>query len=122
MSIFSPCSSVVTARTREPTGPMQAPLAFRPGTVDRTAILLRWPASRAMAAISTEPVGDLGHLEREEPSDEVGVGARERDGRAALAAADGDDAALEARAVGVDLPGTCSVAGSTASSASSPRR
>ena len=34
---------------------MQAPLALTPGTRVRTAILVRWPASRAMAAISTVP-------------------------------------------------------------------
>ena len=45
----------MTLRTRPPIGPMQAPLAFRPERVDRTAILVRWPASRAIAAISTEP-------------------------------------------------------------------
>src|SRR5690606_30030373 len=47
MSIFSPASSLITLRTRAPTGPMHAPLALTPGTVDRTAILVRWPASRA---------------------------------------------------------------------------
>ena len=55
MSIFSPCSSVMTLRTREPIGPMQAPLALTPGRFDRTAIFVRWPASRAIAAISTVP-------------------------------------------------------------------
>ena len=55
MSIFSPCSSAMTLRTRLPIGPMQAPLAFTPGLVERTAIFVRWPASRAIAAISTEP-------------------------------------------------------------------
>ena len=55
MSIFSPCSSFITARTRWPIGPMQEPLALTPGTVERTAILVRWPASRAMPQISTVP-------------------------------------------------------------------
>ena len=41
MSIFSPSSSLITARTRAPIGPMQAPLAFTPGTVGRTAIFDR---------------------------------------------------------------------------------
>lgn len=45
----------MTLRTRPPIGPMHAPLALRPERVERTAILVRWPASRAMAAISTEP-------------------------------------------------------------------
>ncbi len=34
---------------------MQAPLALRPSTVDRTAIFERCPASRATATISTLP-------------------------------------------------------------------
>ena len=55
MSIFSPCSSDITLRTRWPIGPMQAPLALTPGAADLTAILVRWPASRAIAAISTVP-------------------------------------------------------------------
>ena len=55
MSIFSPFSSLMTSRTRAPIGPMQAPLALTPATVDRTAILERWPDSRATATISTEP-------------------------------------------------------------------
>ena len=55
MSIFSPCSSAITARTRAPIGPMHAPLALDPVACEWTAILVRWPASRAMATISTEP-------------------------------------------------------------------
>ena len=55
MSIFSPCSSDITLRTRWPIGPMQAPLALTPEAVDLTAILVRCPASRAIAAISTVP-------------------------------------------------------------------
>ena len=55
MSIFSPCSSLMTLRTRWPIGPMQAPLAFSPGTLVRTAIFERCPASRATATISTLP-------------------------------------------------------------------
>ena len=55
MSIFSPASSAVTARTREPSSPMHAPFALTPGCVARTAILVRWPASRATEAISTSP-------------------------------------------------------------------
>ena len=34
MSIFSPASSLITLRTRWPIGPMQAPLALSPGTVE----------------------------------------------------------------------------------------
>ncbi|CPU66561.1 Uncharacterised protein [Mycobacteroides abscessus] len=60
MSIFSPWSSAMTARTREPMGPMHAPLAPSPGTRERTATLVRCPASRAMAVISTEPSATSG--------------------------------------------------------------
>ena len=77
MSIFSPCSSCMTLRTRWPIGPMQAPFGFTPGTVVRTAILVRWPASRAIAADLDGAVGDLGHLQREELLDQVRVAARE---------------------------------------------
>ena len=45
----------ITLRTRWPIDPMQAPLALTPGTVERTAIFVRWPASRAIAQISTVP-------------------------------------------------------------------
>ena len=55
MSIFSPCSSLMTLRTRWPMGPIQAPLGFRPVTAMLTAILERWPASRATAGIYTLP-------------------------------------------------------------------
>src|SRR5215472_15734517 len=55
MSIFSPWSSVMTFLTRLPMGPMHAPLAFTPGWCDATAILVRCPASRAIATISTAP-------------------------------------------------------------------
>src|SRR5215468_2011087 len=55
MSIFSPCSSVMTFLTRLPMGPMHAPLAFTPGWCEATAILVRCPASRAIATISTAP-------------------------------------------------------------------
>ncbi len=73
MSIFSPCSSFITLRTRWPIGPMHEPLALTPGTVVRTAILVRWPASRAIAQISTVPSAISGHLEREQLLDQVGV-------------------------------------------------
>ena len=36
-------------------GPMQAPLALTPGWCEVTAIFVRWPASRAMATMSTAP-------------------------------------------------------------------
>ena len=45
----------MTLRTRLPIGPMQAPFGLMPGTVDRTAIFDRCPASRATPMISTEP-------------------------------------------------------------------
>ena len=55
MSIFSPFNSFMTARTREPIGPMLAPFALTPGDFEVTAILERCPSSRAMAAICTVP-------------------------------------------------------------------
>ena len=60
MSIFSPCSSFITFRTRLPIGPMQAPLALTPCRCERTAILVRCPASRAIATISTSPAAISG--------------------------------------------------------------
>ena len=79
MSIFSLPSSLVTARTRWPSSPMHAPLALTPGSVARTAILVRWPASRASETISTTPARDLGHLEREQLAHERGMRARHGD-------------------------------------------
>ena len=67
---------------------MQAPLALTPGTVERTAILVRWPASRAIAAISTVPSAISGHLQREQLPHQVRVGARQRHLRAAEALGD----------------------------------
>src|SRR6478735_9230140 len=55
MSIFSPPSSLITARTLAPIGPMQAPLALTPAIVGLTEIFDRCPASLATAVISTEP-------------------------------------------------------------------
>ena len=66
MSIFSSPSSAVTARTRWPSSPMQAPLALIAGLVRRTAIFVRWPASRASDDDLDDARGDLGHLEREQ--------------------------------------------------------
>ena len=45
----------ITLRTRWPMGPIQAPGVDPDTSAVRTAILVRWPASRAMAAISTVP-------------------------------------------------------------------
>ena len=50
----------MTARTRWPSSPMHAPFAFTPGSVARTAILVRWPASRASEVISTTPLAISG--------------------------------------------------------------
>jgi len=41
-------------------GPMHAPFALKPGTRDVTATLVRCPASRARAAISTVPSATSG--------------------------------------------------------------
>ena len=55
MSIFSPRSSLTTMRTRAPRAPTQAPTGSTLGSLDQTAILVRWPGSRAQALISTMP-------------------------------------------------------------------
>ena len=55
MSIFSPRSSSTMACTREPFGPTQAPTASTFLSREETPTLLRAPASRAMALISTMP-------------------------------------------------------------------
>ena len=41
MSIFSPCSSAMTLRTRWPIGPMQAPFGLTPGAAARTRAAAR---------------------------------------------------------------------------------
>src|SRR5437763_233766 len=56
MSTFSPRSSLVTMRTRAPRAPTQAPTGSTLASFDQTAILVRWPGSRAHALISTTPV------------------------------------------------------------------
>ena len=55
-SIFSPPSSATTAWTRAPRWPTVAPTGSRPSWRDETATLLRLPASRAIARISTVPL------------------------------------------------------------------
>ena len=64
---------------------MQAPLALSPGTVDATAILDRWPASRATATISTEPSAISGTSSANSLRTRFGMRARQRDLRAAHA-------------------------------------
>ena len=55
MSIFSPCSSLTTACTREPRMPTQAPTGSIEESLETTAILAREPGSRATAFTSTMP-------------------------------------------------------------------
>ena len=55
MSIFSPRSSRMMDCTRMPFMPTQAPTASTSRSRDWTAILVRSPASRAMALICTVP-------------------------------------------------------------------
>ena len=104
MSIFSPCSSDITLRTRWPIGPMQAPLALTPGRVGLHRDL------GAVAGLAGDrrdldgAVGDLGHLEGEQLLDQVGVRAGQRDLRAAHALAHREDQALDPGAVLVLLP------------------
>ena len=55
MSIFSPRSSLTTMRTRAPLAPTHAPTGSTCGSLDPTAIFVRWPGSRAHDLISTTP-------------------------------------------------------------------
>ena len=55
MSIFSPRSSLTTWRTLAPLAPTHAPTGSTFGSLEDTAILVRWPGSRAHALISTMP-------------------------------------------------------------------
>ncbi len=55
ISIFSPRSSLTIALTRAPFNPTQAPTGSTSGSLDHTAILVRLPASREIALISTMP-------------------------------------------------------------------
>ena len=54
-SIFSPCSCSTIWLTRAPWAPMHAPTGSTFSSLDQTAILVRTPASRLMARISTVP-------------------------------------------------------------------
>ena len=60
MSTRSRCSSAVTAWMRLPRWPMQAPIGSTFGLLLVTATLLRAPASRAVALISTVPSATSG--------------------------------------------------------------
>ena len=55
MSIFSPRSSLTIWRTLAPRAPTQAPTGSTLLSFEATAILVRWPGSRAHARISTTP-------------------------------------------------------------------
>ena len=48
------------ACTRTPRPPTNVPTGSTPGTVDRTAIFVRRPASRAIPIISTAPFSSSG--------------------------------------------------------------
>ena len=71
MSIFSPCSSLITARTRWPIGPMQAPLALTPGCGRPHRDLGTVPGLAGDRGDLHRAVGDLRHLQREQPPDQV---------------------------------------------------
>ena len=88
MSIFSPCSSVITARTRWPIGPMQAPLALTPGTSDVDRDLGAVAGLAGQRRDLDRAVGDLGDLEREQLAHQVRVGAGQADLRTLAARAD----------------------------------
>ena len=60
MSMFSPPSSFITALTRIPLCPTHEPTGSIFWSFDETATLLRKPASRAIAFISTTPLAISG--------------------------------------------------------------
>ncbi len=78
MSIFSPRSSETTMRTRDPRGPTHAPTGSTPSAWETTAIFARYSRLTGDVGDLDEAVGDLGHLEREELADQLGVAARQR--------------------------------------------
>ena len=104
MSIFSPCSSVITARTRWPIGPMQAPLALTPGHGGVHGDLGAVPGLAGQGGDDDRAVGDLGHLEGEQLAHQVGVRARQADLRAPRPALDAHHEAAQPLAVDVLLP------------------
>ena len=75
MSIFSPRSSLTTMRTRAPRAPTQAPTGSTLWSFDQTAIFVRCAGLAGAGLDLDDAVGDLGHLELEQPLDEAGVGA-----------------------------------------------
>ena len=95
----------MTIRTRAPRAPTQAPTGSTLLSLDQTAILVRWPGSRATGLDLDDAVRDLGDLELEEALDEAGVGARHDDLGAFGGLSDLDDVRLESAAVVVALVG-----------------
>ena len=77
MSIFSPRSSRITACTREPFMPTQAPTGSTSRSFERTATLLRSPASRDDADDADRAVVDLGDFHLEQLLDQQLAGPRE---------------------------------------------
>ena len=104
MSIFSPCSSVIDRSDPGAHRADAAPLALTPGAVERTAILVRWPGLAGDRADLDRAVGDLRHLQREQLADQVRVGARQRDLRAARPLADRHDVAARSARRARTLP------------------
>ena len=105
MSIFSSFNSCMTARTRCPIGPMQAPLALTSGLLLTTAILLRWTGLTGHGLDLDRPVGQLRHLELEELLHQSGVSAGDDDLRAADFLAHRDDIDPDPSSVRVALAG-----------------
>jgi hypothetical protein len=83
-------------------GPMQAPFAFSPSTLDRTAILLRCLAGDGDDLHAA--LGDLRHLEREQLLHQIRVGAADGHLGTAQAAGHADHVGLDSGSVGVLLP------------------
>ena len=105
MSIFSPCSSVITLRTRLPMGPMQAPLAFTPRLVRADRDLRAVPGLARDGVDVHRARGDLRHLQCEQLLHQVRVGPRQGDRRSPVALAHVQHVAAQPLAMGVALPG-----------------
>ena len=105
MSIFSPCSSLMTLRTRWPIGPDAGALGVEPGHLRADGDLRAVPGLAGHRHDLDAAVGDLGHLEGEQLAHQVRVGARDGDLRAAEGAGDRHHVGLDPAAVRVLLAG-----------------
>ena len=103
MSIFSPCSSLTTACTREPRMPTQAPTGSTEESREITAILARDAGIARHRLDLDDAVVDFRHLLREQLRHELRVRARQEDLRPARLAAHVVDEGADAVAVAEGL-------------------